>query len=82
MPSSAQGLAAVGRAPVLPHDRVVNWPARDLVPKQDCFALIGNANGRDVVADLADDLATDREGSIPDQFWIVLDPAGLGVDLI
>ena len=82
MPRSTQGLAAVGRAPILPHDRVVNWLARDLVPKQDCFTLIGDANGRDVVADLVDDLATDCEGSIPDRFWIVLDPARLGVDLI
>ena len=45
MSSSAQGLAAVGRTPVLPHDRVVVRPAGLAVPHQRGLALVRDSNG-------------------------------------
>ena len=80
----AQALALGGGAAVLPDDRVVHGDSRHTVPDDRGFALIGDADCADRVrpdARLFQRLACARELGAPDFLRIVLDPAGLRVDL-
>jgi hypothetical protein len=70
---------------VLPHDCVVDRLAGGPVPDHRCFALVGDADGGNVVPGQVclgqcgtDDLA----GVVPDFHGIVLHPAGLREDLL
>src|SRR5262249_25496772 len=49
MTGSLQRLAILSRAPILPHDRIVNGLTGLAVPNDGSFALIGNTDGGDVL---------------------------------
>ena len=80
----AQLLAAGGRSPVLPHDRVVDRLTGGPIPQHRGLALVGDADRGDVRGrepGLVEGLAGGFDLSRPDLFRVVLDPAGLGKDL-
>ena len=71
-------------APVLPDDGVVDGDPGAAVPDHGGLALIGDANGPHLTrcdTGLGQCLAGSRQLGLPDHHWVVLDPAGLGVDL-
>src|ERR1044072_1365326 len=74
--------AALRRAPVLPDDGVVQWPARLSVPENRRLALIGDAESCNLCRRNAfgcSPAAPDR--CLPYLFGIVLDPAVGGINL-
>ena len=84
VPRARQRRAGVMRAAVTPHDRIVDRLAGRAVPQDGGLALVGDADRRDI---LGGDVGArhrgargrDRRG--PDALRIVLDPAGLRIDL-
>ena len=75
----AQLLAALGGAPVLPDERVVDRLARLWIPGDDGLALVGDPNRGEPGAGgsrVADRLRGDAAGHAPDLVRVVLDPAG------
>src|SRR5690554_1076021 len=85
MPGVGQRLNRVTRAPVLPHDGIINRRPSVTLPDNRRLALIGNADGRDIrVGDLS--LTTGAfngdQGRLPNRLRIVFDPRGLGKDLL
>ena len=80
MPRRAQFVAGAGRAPVLPDDGVVNRQTGHPVPDHRRLTLIGDANGRDVVAEQPRPgyrFAGHAQLSGPDLRSVVFHPAGL-----
>ena len=80
-----QAFAKIGGTPVLPDDGIVDGPARFAVPDYGCFALIGDAESSDVFAGkfgFGQNVASDFELGVPNLAWVMLDPAGLGEDLL
>ena len=84
MPGRAQGVAAIGGAPILPDDRIGDRPAGGAIPQHGCLALIRDAERGDV----GDAKAGGRDRIVqharlrrPDFRGVVLDPARLRVDL-
>ncbi len=80
----AQFIAKACRAPVLPHDRVGDRPARGTFPYERRLALVRDADGGDVArgnARLRQRLVHDARLRRPDFGRVVLDPAGLRKDL-
>ena len=83
------GLAAeladqVGGAGVLPDDGVVDRPAGGLVPQDGGLALVGDANGRQILGRdlrLGQGAGDDRLHIGPDLLGVVLHPAGPREDL-
>src|SRR3954451_12906116 len=73
-----QLVAAGGRAPVLPHDRVVQRRARAPRPRHDGLALVGDADGRDRFAQRRHQLREHVDHGRPDLARIVFDPARSG----
>ena len=74
-----QAVAVFARAAALPDDSVVDGLACDLVPDDGGFALVGDADGRDVggsCADLLHGLDGYAKLRSPDLICVVLDPAG------
>jgi hypothetical protein len=72
-------------AGVLPDDGVVDGLAGVLVPDDGGLALVGDADGGEVVGAevvVPQHLGGDLLGLLPDLLGVVLDPAGLGVDLL
>ena len=72
-------------APILPHQRVGDWPARGPLPHQRRFALIGNTDGGDIARRDTGHLdrgTRDFDLGFPDLFGIVLDPAGAWENLL
>ena len=78
-PLCAQPLAGGRRAPVLPDDGVVQAGAGRAVPEQRRLALVGDADGGG--QGVAGRLAQHLDAGLPDLLRVVLDPAGLWVDL-
>ena len=75
-----QAVAVFARAAALPDDSVVDGLACDLIPDDGGFALVGDADGRDVggsCADLLHGLDGYAKLRSPDLICVVLDPAGL-----
>ena len=78
-----RGAGLMGAA-ILPDDRVVDRLAGLAVPNDRGFALVGNANRRDILrrdASARHCGARGRDGCGPDPLRIMLDPAGLRKDL-
>ena len=75
-----QAVAVFARAAALPDDSVVDGLACDLIPDDGGFALVGDADGRDVggsCANLLHGLDGYAKLRSPDLICVVLDPAGL-----
>src|SRR5439155_17611361 len=73
------------RARVLPDDRVHDGLAGVAVPYDRRLALVGDAEPGDVVRARAcrlERLAHDLLAALPDLVGVVLDPPGLGIDLL
>ena len=80
-----QPVAEVGRAAVLPDDRVVDRLAGLAIPDDGRLALVGDADGGDVARPevrAPERLGRDRDLRRPDLAGVVLDPAGLREDLL
>src|SRR5262249_17823493 len=78
--TSAQRLAMIGGAAVLPDDGPMHGPASAAIPQHGGLALIGDADGRDVAgagARGATGPAEHGERDAPDLLRVVLDPPGL-----
>ncbi len=76
--------AHVGRAAILPDDRVVDRLAGGTVPDQRGLALVGDADRRDVFrrdAGFRHHFAHGLDRGRPDRLRIVLDQAGRRIDL-
>jgi hypothetical protein len=81
----AQQCAQIGGAPILPDNRVVDGFAARAIPNHRGFALVGNADGGDVVRGqfcLRHRVAHDGHGRRPDRFRVVLDQAGRRINLV
>jgi hypothetical protein len=79
-----QVVADGGRAPALPDDGVVDRLAGGLVPDDGGFPLVGDADGGHFLGADAHglkNLAGHAHLAAPDFHGVMLDPAGLGVDL-
>ena len=77
-------VAELGGATVLPDNGVVEGLAGVAVPEEGGFALVGDADGGDVVCNqvgFAKRVMGDLLLRIPDVGGVVFDPAGLGVEL-
>src|SRR5581483_6551434 len=77
----AELVAARRRAPVLPHQRVVDRLPGPGVPADHRLALVGDADSletRPVDAGVGDRPRRDLAGRLPDLHRVVLDPAGPG----
>ena len=84
VPVLLQSIAVVGRAPVLPHDRVVDRSAGLAIPDDRRLALVGDADGRDISwtqVGASERLGGDGDLCGPDLIGIVLDPARTRKDL-
>jgi hypothetical protein len=84
-PLRSQCIARGSGAPVLPHDRVADRLAGDAVPDERRFALVRNADRRDVrrpQARARHRFGRDCELRGPDLVRVVLDPSGLREDLL
>ena len=80
----AQRIAKIGRAPVLPDDRIVDRLAGGAVPDDGGLALIGDADAGDIVrgeAGLGHRLAHGRDRRLPDFLRVVLDQTRRRKDL-
>src|SRR5215468_10835677 len=80
-----QAFTKICGAPVLPDNGVVNGCAGFAIPDNRGLALVGNAKGGDVFAGefgLGENIAGDFELGGPDFARVVLNPAGLGEDLL
>ena len=83
----ARGLqlrAEIRGAPVLPHNRVVDWLARPAVPNDGCLSLVGDAESRDPAGRqtrFSQGLDGHRNLGSPDLARIVLHPTGLRIEL-
>ena len=78
--ASAQHVAVVGRAAILPHDRVVDGFRRLAVPYDGRLALVGNAQRFDIAPfdiGLVDDVLHDEGLRRPDFERVVFDPSRL-----
>ena len=85
VPVALQSIAVVGRAPVLPHDRVVDGSAGLSIPDDRRLALVGDADGRDISwaqVRASERLGGDGDLCGPDLIGIVLDPARTRKDLL
>ena len=81
---SAHAIAVFGGAPALPDDCVMNRFAGFAIPEDGRFALIGDADGGDLIGlyvGFSQDYVSGVELRRPDVFGPVFDPAGLGVKL-
>jgi hypothetical protein len=79
-----QASAGLGRAAVLPHDRVGDRLTRRALPDQRGLALVGDPDRRQITrlaGGAPEGLARGRERRSPQRFRIVLDPARPGVEL-
>ncbi len=75
---------AVGGASILPDQCVVHWFAGFFVPDNRGFTLIGDPDRLElggIDAAVVESLVDDEFGVFPDFHRVVLDPAGLRVDL-
>ena len=83
-PSAREAGDVIGDAGVLPDDGVVDGFAGVAVPDESGLALVGDADGGDVggkqVAGV-EGFGDDEVGVAEDFKRVVLDPAGVGVDL-
>ena len=80
----AERAAALGGAPVLPHDRAVHRLTARPLPQHHGLALVGDTERGDVCGlqpRLGQRFATDRDRVLPDGLGIMLDPAGAWVVL-
>ena len=68
--------AALGRAPILPHDGAVHRPARLALPGADGLALVRDPDGVGCHARLLDGLPRGLERDAQDLLGVVLDFAG------
>ncbi len=81
---SSELVAGGGRAPALPDDGIVQWPACVPIPDHGRFSLIGNAGGCQLAganACLLQHLPGCAQLCPPYSFGIVLHPARLRIDL-
>ena len=72
-------------ARVLPDDGVVNGDARLAVPDDGGLALISNPDGGDILranSALLHSFRHDLVNAPPDFLWVVLHPAGFGINLL
>jgi hypothetical protein len=69
-------VAARRRASVLPDDRSVQGLAGPAIPHHHGLALVGDADRRHRLAELADQLRERGLHCVPDLRGVVLDPAG------
>ena len=82
---ATQAVAHLSRAAALPHDGVVNRLARLAVPDDSRFALIGDADSRDLIGF---DIRFRKHAlgcvqlRIPDVGGAMLDPSGLRIELL
>jgi len=79
-----QRAATVGGATALPDDGVMDGLARVAVPDDDGLALVGEGEGRDLAGlTLGARQHVEQHGALglPENFGIVLDPAGVGIEL-
>src|SRR6185312_7013904 len=79
-----QSIANRHRQTTLPDNRVEDWFAGVSVPDHRRFALVGNANGRNIGGTGSGSLERflrDRELTGPDGLWIVFDQARRGINL-
>src|SRR5262249_5760894 len=77
--------AEIGGAPILPNDCIVNRRAGFALPDNRGFALVGDAEGGDVLAGefgFGENIASNLHLGRPDFARVVLNPAGLGKDLL
>ena len=77
-------LAIIGRSPVLPDNRVVDWPTCFSIPDDSRFTLVRDADRRyagGIHAGPVHGSAGYRSHGRPDRLGIVLDPARSRVDL-
>ena len=84
MAFTAQALAQVSGAPILPNDRVIYGIATLAIPHNRGLALIGNADGSDIAGlrpHLTQSFESNRDLRRRDLLGIVFDPSGLGEDL-
>ena len=84
-PSLRKLLAEIGGAAILPDNGVVNRLAGLAIPDDSGLALVGDANGRHIAragASFLQSFKCDGDLRRNDVLGIVLDPAGLGKDLI
>ena len=72
-----QRLAVGGRAPVLPHDRPVERTAGASVPHHRRLSLVGDADRRQRLVELADEVGQGGVDRGQDVVGLVLDPARL-----
>ncbi len=75
---------AMSRAAILPDDGVVNRTPRVTLPDDGRLALVGDTDGDDLLgrdARLGLRGLNGLQGGVPDRLRIVLDPAGLRIDL-
>jgi len=80
-----QAFAKIGGAAVLPDYGVINGGASLAIPNDGGFALVGDAESGDVFAGefgRGKDVTGDLELGSPDFTRVVLNPAGLGEDLL
>ena len=74
-------LAIVGSAAILPHNCIVNRAASGAFPNHCGFALIRNADGREIICvelGLSKGLSRHIENAGPDLLDIMFNPAGSG----
>ena len=79
----AQRIRNVRRAAALPDDGVIDRFTGRAIPQDRCFALVRNADGRDLAAKtcFAQRLRGDRAFALPDLVRVVLDPPRLRIML-
>jgi hypothetical protein len=81
---SAELVAYARGAAVLPDNGVVNGFARLTIPDEGGFALVRDANGGDIAGfgtGFVHGFDSDAELRRPDLLRVVLDPAGIRIDL-
>ena len=81
---SHQLIDGLGGTAALPYDRIGDRLSCFLIPDHGCLALVGDADGSNVLGrsiELIQCSAGDLQGHIPDFICVMLNPAGLRVDL-